>query len=254
MSVTADRLPLLKEHFDLSEVQFRASTFSERTGKVMVLAYINSRTVQDKLDDVVGQGNWQNEFKPWGEGQLCGISVNVDGQWVTKWDGAATDEVLPSVKNKVTKVDLALKSGLSDAFKRAAVQWGVGRYLYDAPTMWVLANTKDYKGKISLDTYKPFKNPNEPLEIFKKHFYNLNFGGTKLSPGHQANLVDALLKEGHTQAIVPIVYPMATLGDMTDISGQNLTATIRNLEGKNVKEVQALYDLCREMSLKGKKI
>ena len=61
---------------------------------------------------------------------LCGISVRVDradgtADWVTKWDGADNSQVE------------AVKGGLSGSMKRAAVQWGVGRYLYDVPSPWV---------------------------------------------------------------------------------------------------------------------
>ena len=34
----------------------------------------------------------------------------------------------------------AEKGRISDAFKRAAVHWGVGRYLYNLPNVWVPLN------------------------------------------------------------------------------------------------------------------
>lgn len=81
----------------------------------------------ERLDEVAGPGNWKNEFKPWvGNSQLCGISIrNPDtGEWVTKWDGSESTDVEP------------VKGGLSASMKRAAVQWGIGRYLYNLDTQF----------------------------------------------------------------------------------------------------------------------
>jgi hypothetical protein len=44
---------------------------------------------------------------------------------ITKWDGA-----------EQTQIE-AVKGGLSGSMKRAAVQWGIGRYLYDLETNFV---------------------------------------------------------------------------------------------------------------------
>ena len=59
--------------------------------------------------------------------QLCGISIwdSEKEGWVTKWDGADDTAIEP------------IKGGLSGAMKRAAVQWGIGQYLYDIDDMWV---------------------------------------------------------------------------------------------------------------------
>lgn len=85
----------------------------------------------DRLDKVVGPGNWQDEYKPGPSGGvICGISIYVyesDGAcgWITKWDGAENTDFE------------AVKGGLSDAFKRAGVKWGIGRYLYGLEGVWV---------------------------------------------------------------------------------------------------------------------
>ncbi len=52
-------------------------------------------------------------------GVECGISIKIDSEWVTKWDAAENTQVE------------AVKGGRSGAMKRAAVQWGIGRYLYN---------------------------------------------------------------------------------------------------------------------------
>ena len=121
-------LSRLREPFDPEDVEWRVGQAGkDRNGKVWakVLAYITSRAIQDRLDEVCGPENWCNEFVSGPEGGvLCGISIRVDGQWVKKWDGAENTDVE------------AVKGGLSGAMKRAAVQWGIGRYLYDLPEGW----------------------------------------------------------------------------------------------------------------------
>jgi len=71
-----------------------------------------------RLDDVFGVGGWQTRYEYIGERIVCYLSCNFGGEWITKADGA--DD---------TQIEGA-KGGLSDALKRAAVQFGVARYLY----------------------------------------------------------------------------------------------------------------------------
>jgi len=75
----------------------------------------------ERLDDVFGIFGWKNEFMPTpnNDGIMCGISVKHDGEWITKYDGAPETDVE------------AVKGGISSAMKRTAVQFGIGRYLYD---------------------------------------------------------------------------------------------------------------------------
>jgi hypothetical protein len=86
----------------------------------MVLPYIQSRAVMDRLDAVYGNEMWQDEYTFEGENVLCSLSVYVPEikQWISKQDGAP-----------MTKVE-SFKGGISDALKRAAVKYGIGRYLY----------------------------------------------------------------------------------------------------------------------------
>lgn len=111
----------LRVPFQSKDIEWRVQRSGMKNGKGWVQAtpYINARAVQDRLDDVCGPNNWRNEYQagPAG-GVLAGISIKVNDEWVTKWDGAGNTDVE------------SVKGGLSDALKRAAVQWGIGRYLY----------------------------------------------------------------------------------------------------------------------------
>jgi len=87
------------------------------------LAYLDARTVMDRLDQVVGPENWSDKYEETPSGRiLCtlAIAVDINGQRVviSKTDGAGDT----SIEGE--------KGGISDAFKRAAARFGIGRYLY----------------------------------------------------------------------------------------------------------------------------
>jgi len=115
----------LAKPFAFEDLEWRTLRVMEYDGiQAMIAPYVTARAIQDRLDEVCTPVFWWNEFRDWKGGQLCGITISIEGVGsVTKWDGA-----------KDTQIE-ALKGGLSDAMKRAAVQWGIGRYLYSLPPM-----------------------------------------------------------------------------------------------------------------------
>ncbi len=120
------KLRELRRPFVDDEVYWRAQTITGSKGNAsaMILAYVDSRCVQERLDDVLGSHNWQTEIRVAGTKNLAGIGIRIAGEWVWKWDGAGD-----------TKVE-AEKGGISDSIKRAAVQWGMARHLYELDTTW----------------------------------------------------------------------------------------------------------------------
>lgn len=122
MSTNKELMAALSAPFPPADVEWRvqqAGVSASGNPWVMVVPYITSRAVQQRLDDVCGLG-WQNVQKPTpdGKGYLCGISIKVGDDWVTRWDGAEYTDIEP------------LKGALSGSMKRAGVLWGIGRYLY----------------------------------------------------------------------------------------------------------------------------
>ncbi len=118
----------LQEPFNPADVDFRVQgRVNEQTGRAQVVAYIDARMVQDRLDQVVGAGNWSFDWEP--------LVIDKGEIMVTK--GILTI-------NGVSKADAGTASNfeqslgaVSHCFKRAAVHWGIGRYLYDLPMNWV---------------------------------------------------------------------------------------------------------------------
>ena len=89
------------------------------------LAYIDARDVMHRLDEVMTPQFWQVRYPLSDNGLLiCEVGLWVEGDWVWKANGAGDTQVE------------AEKGKCSDAFKRAAVLWGIGRYLYLLPFAW----------------------------------------------------------------------------------------------------------------------
>jgi Rad52/22 family double-strand break repair protein len=118
----------LAAYFDPEDVKWKAQ--ATREGRALAVAYIDARCVMDRLDEVLGLDGWQDDYTPLPDGTvLCRLSLRLGGEWLTRCDVGAPSEQ-PDEGDKV-------KASFSDALKRAAVRWGVGRYLYRLPQQWV---------------------------------------------------------------------------------------------------------------------
>lgn len=118
----------LKSPFPYEDIDWKVQITNKDKARGMAVPYLDSRAIQKRLDDAVGAMNWTNEFMLWqNKSQICGIGLYdaERGAWVMKYDGAENTDIEP------------VKGGLSDSFKRAAVLWGIGRYLYDMTSIWV---------------------------------------------------------------------------------------------------------------------
>lgn len=117
--------------FPAQELEWRVQQARAQGDRVwvVVLPYVTSRAVQQRLDDVVGPDRWQVRYRPLPTGgMLCGIAILTADGWLTKWDGcgASGSSISPGATADVRGV-------LTTAMRRAAVQWGIGRYLYRLP-------------------------------------------------------------------------------------------------------------------------
>lgn len=126
----------LSDTFPPEAIHWRAQTVTKDGGKALALAYLDARDVMDRLDAVCGPYGWQDSYTETASGRvICTISIlSNDGDWISKSDGAGNTAVEGE------------KGGISDAFKRAAVKWGVGRYLYDLGNVWAPCECRDGQG------------------------------------------------------------------------------------------------------------
>ena len=118
--------------FPASAIQWRAGATNDKDNptEALALAYIDARAVQERLDTVCGPEGWQDEYRPTQGGFICRLSIRCGEDWIAKEDGADVSAIEPT------------KGGISDSFKRVAVKWGIGRYLYDLPSVWMPCEKK----------------------------------------------------------------------------------------------------------------
>lgn len=126
MSVEPSQILQLQEPFQPNDIKWRvlrADIDYDDKPFVDVCPYISKRAMQQRLDDVLGPENWCNTSLQVSHvggndySMQVGISINIAGTWVTKFDVSQCTDIEP------------VKGGFSTAAKRAACQWGVGRYL-----------------------------------------------------------------------------------------------------------------------------
>ena len=118
----------LAEPFAADEVKWKPQ--SVKGNRALALAYIDARAIQDRLDDVMGVDNWQDHYQLLPDGSvICELRLRINGEWITKVDVGSPSEQ-PDGGDR-------LKAAFSDALKRSAVKYGIGRYLYRLPAQWV---------------------------------------------------------------------------------------------------------------------
>lgn len=118
----------LSDPFDPKEVKFKPQMV--KNNRALAMAYIDARLIQDRLDDVLGVANWQDKYDFLPDGSVvCRLCLKFGDRWITKIDVGSPSEQ-PDSGDRV-------KAAVSDALKRAAVKFGIGRYLYRLPAQWV---------------------------------------------------------------------------------------------------------------------
>ena len=137
-----------QEIFDQLSVPFPTAFIRWRVGSTngnrgLPLCYVDVRAVMDRLDSVCGMEGWMCNYTPAKEMLICNLGIRLpdNGEWIWKADGAGP-------------TDFEGEKGMaSDALKRAAVRYGVGRYLYDLKCDWVEVEGEKTK-RIPQDTIK----------------------------------------------------------------------------------------------------
>jgi hypothetical protein len=95
-------------------------------GRAGMMNYVTARQVQDRLDAVVGPGNWSTEYRVHGPHAVeCRLTVF----GVAKADIGYSNNPDAKPGDRDYSAE-PLKGAFSDAFKRAAVAFGIGRFLY----------------------------------------------------------------------------------------------------------------------------
>jgi hypothetical protein len=123
--------------FPAEMVGWKAQATTRDGSRAMAVAFIDARAVADRLDETVGPQNWCDGYIVLGEqrttnGPEIVVACRLTVLGVTKEDVGTGEDY---------------KAAYSDAFKRAGVRHGIGRYLYSLDKQWVAydAQTKQLK-------------------------------------------------------------------------------------------------------------
>src|SRR5688500_14712687 len=115
----------LKKPFHPSQIEWKPGSLSADKTRALAIAYADVRAYQNRLDEVCGM-NWSVTYTPWGERIVCHLTI--DG--VTRSSTGEPD-------SQSERSEIAGTAAEAQAFKRAAAMFGLGRYLYNMPSIWV---------------------------------------------------------------------------------------------------------------------
>lgn len=127
---------ILQEPFEANEIEWRVQSQgkSNTGGKIwcQVLAYVDARALQKRLDDAFGVFGWSDSYEPLGDDFICTLTAKYEGKEISKQNGASKTQVE------------GFKGGISNSFKRVCASgFGIGRYLYDLDVIFAETTTEN---------------------------------------------------------------------------------------------------------------
>lgn len=164
----------------VDEIEVRVGMVKQ-TGCSLLL-YKDARCDMNILDETVGVENWQRDHKELKGNIYAGVSIFNEklNNWIWKWDCGS---------ESYTEKE---KGEASDSFKRACVNWGIGRELYTSPFIWInnqnctiekhgnSFKVKD-KFKVKKISYKDNKISELEIENIETHKVVYTFGTIKIT-------------------------------------------------------------------------
>lgn len=197
----------LKKPFPVGKLKWRVGNKNKDKTKANMLVYIDARDVMDRLDEVCGVGNWSDSYQEYSNKTNCSIAIKIGDEWVVKTDGAGD-----------TNVE-AQKGSNSDAFKRSAVKWGIGRYLYDA------SNYNTWVNCDGVADYNIYKENKGQLDAVAQKISNFDYDRPKTELGKKAtdSKVDEFIKWGNENNKSAEEVISTILGRLTLTDKQNET-------------------------------
>lgn len=165
------------------EIECRVQQCTEKG--LSLLLYKDARCDMGILDETVGAENWQREHYECKGNLFCKVGVCCNDRNLEEivksnvcGDGYGAEGRAEAIINAarqgqwVWKADCGAESNTeaekgeaSDSFKRACVNWGIGRELYTAPFIWVNSTECNIYDTGRKDKY------NKPIYACKDKFY-----------------------------------------------------------------------------------
>ncbi len=115
----------LSKPFHPSRITWKPGALTGKKDKALALAYADLRAYQNRLDEVCGL-DWSATYTPWGDRIICHVTIN----GITRSSTGEPDSASARNENSGSVAE-------AQAFKRACAMFGLGRYLYNMPSLWV---------------------------------------------------------------------------------------------------------------------
>ena len=132
----------LQMPFPGSHIKWRLQTTPKdaKEPQGLAVAYLDPRDIHQRFDDMCGGGSWSFDWQP----------IIVEGGKVLAAKGIISIAGISKADVGTSKAseEEATKSAVTDALKRAAVLWGVGRHIYRMQAQWVACVMKRNKWEI----------------------------------------------------------------------------------------------------------
>lgn len=202
MSNEEEIINKLRAPFGPDRIEWRIGSCGEKQdGSVWArcLAYIDNRAAMERLDEVYGQAWSHNEeFNQIGGQAVCTVTITIEGR---------NSELFPyrtvcgSCAVEANGDIDPFKSAASGAMKRAVVNLGIGRYLYDLPEAWAVIDPNGkYDGKTKQGTRFRWNPPQLPAWA----------GGGNASPQSVGQAIDDFVDDvAPAKAATPVARPAA---------------------------------------------
>ena len=220
--------------------KWRVQSFSKKKPVATVVAYIDSRNASDILNEYAVYG-WSDEYYEVAGNTYCKVGIVMpDGSMLWKSDCG--------VESNQDKE----KGQASDAFKRACVKWGIGRFLYNLGMEYVTANEVkkdnnwpypiDEQGKQIWDLTEYINNKRSGTKPFK--FEKTNVGiGSPANVGTSNPLPVSTTDVSSTPALQP--------NTSFDVTNDNVKKLIDAEEDRKAKALSALQKAKKVSTVKG---
>lgn len=125
MSNNTNLLTELSKPFHPSHIIWRPGALTGKKDKALALAYADLRAYQNRLDEVYAM-DWAVSYTPWGDKIICNLTI-----------AGSTRSSTGEPDSDAERAEMAGTVAEAQAFKRACAMWGLGRYLYSLPSLWV---------------------------------------------------------------------------------------------------------------------
>lgn len=208
--------------------KWRVQAANKEKTKVQLTAYIDARQVQDILDEHCDHG-WSNSFEEIAGGVFCSITIyGPNGEAYTRSDAGSRIEA----DSQDQMFEQGFKASASDAFKRAAVHFGVGRFLYDQPKVWLPCNERkqplDERGQIIWDLSEYMANKKASSTTKKP----LSPQSTKVDSATPSAPAPATATQVSNETSAPKKMTDAILADMLKFIQEGKKDPVREAMGK----------------------